>query len=154
MAWWKIAATVATAVGTVIQAKAAYDQGKAQKQMYEYNAKIQEQNQVIADQKVEYDKIKLRQRQRKLEGKMFASLAKSGVSLYGTPMDMLEELAMNAAGDIVALEYNNEMQKRGYKIEAAESRMKGSAAYEYGKSSAVGTLLTGAGSTISLAHHW
>ena len=45
---------------------------------------------------------------------------------------------------IYGLEYNNEMQKRGYKIEAAESRMKGSAAYEYGKSSAVGTLLTGA----------
>ena len=59
-------ATVMMGVGTAISAYGAYQQGKMQKQLNDYNAKVAMQNKIAVAEKAEYDKEQLKRRERKL----------------------------------------------------------------------------------------
>lgn len=143
-----IIAVTAMAAGTAISAYGAYQQGKAQKQLYEYNAQIAEQNSKLAQDKAAYDKEQLRRRYRKIAGSQRVAFAKGGVdSSTGTPLYVQEELAMLTEEDILMTQYNADLKSRGFQVEATQARYQGAAAYQAGKMRAAATLLTGAGQT-------
>jgi len=136
------------AAGTAISAYGAYQQGKMQKQLYEYNAQVAEQNSKLAQDKAAYDKEQLKRKYRKIAGSQRVAYAKGGVdSSTGTPLFVQEELAMLTEEDILMTQYNADLKSRGYTVEAAQARYTGAAAYQAGKTRAMGTLLTGAGQT-------
>jgi hypothetical protein len=141
------------AAGTAISAYGAYQQGKMQKEMYEYNARVAEENAKIAQQKADYDKEQFRRRYRKIAGSQRVAYAKGGVdSSTGTPLYVQEELAMLTEEDILMTQYNADLKKRGYTVEAATARYQGAAAYSAGKMRAAGTLLTGGGQTMQTGY--
>ena len=141
-------ATVMMGVGTAVSAYGAYQQGKAQKRLNEYNAQVAEQNAQIAQEKADYDKEQLKRRIRKMKGTTTVALAKAGVdATEGSAIDLFEELAIESEKDLLMIQYNTDLKKRGYTIEAATSRYTGAMAYQAGKMKAASTLLTGGSST-------
>jgi len=141
------------AAGTAMSAYGAYQQGKMQKQLYEYNAQVAEQNSKLAQDKAEYDKEQLRRRYRKISGSQRVAYAKGGVdSSTGTPLFVQEELAMLTEEDILMTQYNADLKSRGYQVEAAQARYTGAAAYSAGKMRAASTLLTGGGQTMQTGY--
>ena len=72
-------ATVMMGVGTAVSAYGAYQQGKQQKMLNDYNAKVAMDNKIAVAEKAEYDKEQLRRRVRKLQGSTNVALAKAGV---------------------------------------------------------------------------
>ena len=141
-------ATVMMGVGTAISAYGAYQQGKQQKMLNDYNAKVAMQNKIAVAEKAEYDKEQLKRRVRKLQGSTTVALAKAGVdSTEGTAIDLFEELAIMGEQDLLMIQYNADLKKRGYEVEASTARFTGAAAYQAGKMRAAGTLLTGGSET-------
>jgi len=143
-----MAATVMMGVGTAISAYGAYQQGKNTRALNEYNAQIAEQNAKIAQDKADYDKEQLKRRIRKLQGSTTVALSKAGVdATEGSAIDLFEELAIESEKDLLMIQYNADLKKRGYAVEAATARFTGAAAYQAGKMRATSTLLTGGSST-------
>ena len=141
-------ATVMMGVGTTISAYGAYQQGKMQKQLNDYNAKVAMQNKIAVAEKAEYDKEQLKRRVRKLKGSTTVAFAKAGVDgTEGTAIDIFEELAIESEKDLLMIQYNADLKARGYEIEAQTASYTGAMAYKAGKMRAASTLLTGGSST-------
>ena len=130
------------AAGTVVSAYSAYQQGKMQKQLNEYNAQIAENNAILASQKYEIDKKDQLRRYRRLVGDQRVSFAKSGVMMEGSAIDIMEESALSNAWELAKMKYNADVEKAGYQASATKSRFVGESAYYAGKMNAASTLLT------------
>ena len=130
------------AAGTVVSAYSAYQQGKMQKQLNEYNAKIAENNAILANRKYEIDKKDQLRRYRKLVGEQRVSYAKSGVMMEGSAIDIIEDSALSNSWELAKMKYNSEVEAAGYKAQATKSRFVGESAYYAGKMNAASTLLT------------
>lgn len=135
------------AAGTLFSAYGAYQQGKAQKKMYEYNQAVQQGNADAEMEALAWKKHVHRQKLRKIQGTQRVLFTKAGVSLQFTPKDLDEDTIILAAQDEAILEYNAKMKARGYKAEGEISGLKGRIADLRGKYQAVGTLLGGGADT-------
>lgn len=130
------------AAGTVVSAYGAYQQGKMQKQLNEYNAKIAENNAILANRKYEIDKKDQLRRYRRLVGEQRVSYAKAGVAMEGSAIDIIEDSALSNAWELAKMKYNSEVEAAGYHASATKSRFVGDSAYYAGKMNAASTLLT------------
>ena len=130
------------AAGTVVSAYSAYQQGKMQRDLNEYNAKIAENNKVLADQQYAIDHKEHQKRYRRLLGNQRVSYAKSGVTMEGSVIDVIEDSAIASNWEIQKMKYNRDVRKAGYTASATRSRFVGQSAYWAGKMNAAGTLLT------------
>ena len=130
------------AAGTVVSAYSAYQQGKMQRDLNEYNAKIAENNKVLADQQYAIDHNEHQKRYRRLLGNQRVSYAKSGVTMEGSVIDVIEDSAIASNWEIQKMKYNRDVRKAGYTASATRSRFVGQSAYWAGKMNAAGTLLT------------
>jgi len=131
------------AAGTVVSAYSAYQQGKMQRDLNNYNAQIAENNKILAEQKYALDLKEHQKRYRHLLGKQRVSYAKSGVAIEGSAIDIIEEGALASAWEIQKMKYNKDVTKAGYTAAAQRSRFVGESAYYTAKWNAAGTLLTG-----------
>ena len=134
------------AVSTAMSAYGAYQQGKMQKEMNDYNAKIAMQNKIIAGEKAEIRKADLRRRLRKIQGSTTVSYAKAGVHIgEGTPVDISAENAILAKWDELKIQYTADLEARGYQVKADTATFTGEAALRAAKMKATGSLITGYG---------
>ena len=131
------------AAGTVVSAYSAYQQGKMQRDLNEYNAQIAENNKILADQKYKLDRKEHQKNYRRLLGKQRVSYAKSGVAIEGSAIDIIEEGALDSAWEIAKMKYNKDVTKAGYTASAQRSKFVGESAYYTAKWNTAGTLLTG-----------
>jgi hypothetical protein len=131
------------AAGTAISAYGAYQQGKIQQDLNNYNAQMAENNKILADQKYALDLKEHQKRYRHLLGKQRVSYAKSGVAVEGSAIDIIEEGALASAWEIQKMKYNKDVTKAGYTASAQRSRFVGESAYYTAKWNTAGTLLTG-----------
>ena len=131
------------AAGTAVSAYSAYQQGKMQRDLNEYNAKIAENNKILADRQYAIDYRENEKRYRRLLGKQRVGYAKSGVTMEGSVIDVIEDSALANAWEVAKMKYNRDVKKAGYTASAAKSRFVGESAYYTGKMNAAGTLLTG-----------
>ena len=129
--------------GTAVAAGSAIYQGQQAKKEAEYNASVQEQNAVAAQQKASYDETMHRERVRKLLSSQKALYGRSGVSLIGSPELLLEETAAQGELDALAIRYGGDVEASRYRSEATLSKMRGRAASTSGYASAGSTLLSG-----------
>ena len=140
------------AAGTAMSAYGIYQQGKAQKKMYEYNQTVQNQNAAAVMDNLTYQKDIHAQRLRKIKGTQRVLFSKAGVSLQFTPTDLEEDTIILAAQDEVAMEYNAKMKARGYTAEAELSGLKGRMAKLQGITGATSTLLGGGAETMKTGY--
>lgn len=133
---------LALAVGSaVMQAGQAHSQAKGQQAYYEYNSKVQANNQQMANWNAEdaqrrgkEEEADLRERARLFKGSQRARLAANGISLdEGSALNILSDTDLLAERDISRSKNNTNKevyafknQAQGYGAESAMLKAKGS----------------------------
>ena len=139
-------ALIATAIaGTGTAAVGQYQQGQAQKQAAEFNAAIARNQAIAARQKAAFDAKRQRSATADLLARQRAAIAKAGVALEGTPLELLEATAEAGELDAQTIIYGGELQSAGFRSQSELSRL--AAASSGGVLGAGATLLTGIGKT-------
>lgn len=156
-------AAVASAVSGVIGAFGAIQSANAQAAAAEYNAKISERNAAIADQNrkqaIETSEIAAsdkRRENRRVLASMRAAYGTSGLELAGSPLDVLEDTAVEQELDTQRVKYEGRLRARegaiqmlGLREDATLSRMEGKAAKTAGYIGAAGQLVGGIGTALT-----
>jgi isopentenyl diphosphate isomerase/L-lactate dehydrogenase-like FMN-dependent dehydrogenase len=153
-----IAATTASAVvgaaGAVSAAKAAEATGVANQQGFNRAADVIDQNKEIVDAKLKNNLYILNRNNAARDALTTVNYLKSGVTLDGTPEELLAENARLAQYEANVLEYNSKLEKKRLDDEAAQMRYRGEVAMMTGKNlatsyryKAYGSLLSGGSST-------
>lgn len=142
-AWTGLGITSGLA-GTVLQGIGQYQQGKQQQQDYKYNARIQEQQALDAEQRGSMAQGQANLRTRAIVGAVHAGQGSSGVIAGdGTGEDVLTEIADIGARDAAQLRINAAREAWGLRAGAAIDRQQGQMAASAGRAKAGATFLKG-----------
>jgi len=118
--------------------------GQASYQAYEYNAKVAENEAVMARQAADIEEKRFRRRVQAMLGSTRAATAGSGLLLEGSAMEVLGENAAQSELDALAIRYAGTVGEVRARAQAATERLQGRAARTSSYWQAGGTLLTGA----------
>jgi len=136
-------------IGTGVQAYSSMKQGQAAEQAANYNANVARQNAIAAKNQAVEDERSFRVQTRQALGDIRSGYAASGVTLEGSPEDVLYQSASNAELDALKIRHGGELKAMGYENSAALSIMEGANARESGYLSAAGMLLQGSANAAS-----
>lgn len=137
-------APILAGVGSVFSAIGAMQQGKAASAAANYNASISERNAQIETMQASEDAERSRRASRRRIGAMRAAYGASGVTMEGSPLDVLEDSFAEGELDALTIQYQGRMAAENHRGEAVLSRMQGKAAKKAGFIRAGTSLLTGA----------
>lgn len=137
-------------LGVGLQALGQIQQAQAARAAAEYNARVAEMNAVLAEQQAAAEEDRQRRLSYKQLSAMRAGYGAAGVSIEGSPLDVLEESAANAELDALTIRHAGQVRATAYRQEAALERYRGKAATRAGYISAASTLLTGGGEILSM----
>lgn len=135
--------TILTVASTALQALGAISQGAAAKSAASYNAQLAEREAATARDTAAYEEQKSRDQARKVLGAQRSAFSKAGVTLEGTPLEVLAETAAEAEADALMIRRAGSIAEARSLAEAAQQRMAGRAAMTKGIMSAGGRLLGG-----------
>lgn len=162
LAWIAIGTSVA---GTALSVVGQIQQGNAAQKQAEYNAKVQENNAILAERQAAdaLARGKLEERQKRLqnmrmEGEQRAAMSANNVDLgTGSPSDVLAFTAGQNELEALTIRSAAEREAVGYKSQANNSRSGAALSLAEGKAaktasiySAGGSILSGATQTASL----
>lgn len=131
------------AVGTAFSAIGAIQQGQAANSAAKYNAAVAGQRATAAKQQAAADMDKKRRDTVRRLGSIRAAYGASGVTLEGSPLDVLAESAANAELDVLTIKYKGDLEATGYGNEATLETARGQQARTAGYMGAGAALLTG-----------
>ena len=134
MSGWTAAITAA------IGAVSAISQAQQQKSAAKYNEKVANQQAVATQQAAAANADKTRRAAQKQIGSMEATYAASGVSLEGSPLEVLEQSSRNAKLDELNILWSGQTSARGYQDTANLEKSKAANAMSSGYMSAAGSL--------------
>lgn len=154
---------VLTVVSGAFSAIGAIQQANAAQASAEYNAKVAERNRVIADQNrqlaiqtAEIDASDKRRENARTLSTIRAAYGKSGLEMAGSPLDVMEDSALELELDTQRIAYEGRARGREGAIQMQEfseratlSRMEGRSAKSAGILSAFGYLAGSAGTALS-----
>lgn len=107
-----LAATAVKTVGNIMQ-------GEAQAGSAKFNARVAQQNAVIAQQQGAAAEAAQQRDAARQIGTMIANYGSSGVQLdSGSPLDVLADSARMAELDRLTIQYNTRLKAAGYQVEA------------------------------------
>ena len=133
------------AIGTGMSAYGQIQQGKSQAAQAEYNAKLAKRNAKAAKENAVYEARQKRRGTARLIGKQRALYAKAGVTMEGSPLDVLQETAAQGEMDALMIERGYAQQETAYKSQAKLAKMRARNYKQQGYLAAGSTLLTGGG---------
>lgn len=136
--------------GAGLSAVGAIRQGNMEAKAAEMNAQMNEQNAVLTEAQAREEERRQRIFARKQIGEMRANYGASGVTTEGSPMEVLEESAMQAELDSLNIRYAGAARSAQYRNQAKLQRFYGKEAKLGGYLSAAGSLLGGAGSFVGM----
>lgn len=139
-----IIAASAAAVGAGVSAIGTIQAGRAQAQMAEYNAQVAERDAEIATTSAAYEEAQFRHEGEELKSVQRARYAKSGVTMTGTPLLVLEDTAAQIERDALAIRYGGSLEAARATSAASMARFTGKQARTASYYRAGGSLLTGA----------
>lgn len=144
MAWVAVVVMVAAA------AYAAYsqrEQAKAQKEMYEYQSKVDEYNRKLAEQSAASEAAAHRKKVQRLLASQRARLSAAGLDISsGSPLELLTDTAYEGEMDAQRILYTGKLRGMGFQMSSELSLFQGRAAKSAGNRQATATLLSGAAS--------
>ncbi len=135
--------------GAAIGAIGAIRQGQAAQAAAEFNAKVAENNASSAKLQAKEEERRHRIVARKRIGATRAAIGASGISLEGSPLDVLEENAANAELDALTIRHAGEVANIDFLNRARVERFKGRQAKTNSFFNAGSTLLLGGASALS-----
>jgi hypothetical protein len=125
-------ALVAVAASTALAATQTVMQASNQAKMARYNAQVAEQNAAAAQRQAEADAARQeRQVQRQL-AKRRTAVSAGGVSLEGSPLDLMEDLAMEGQLDVLGIRQRGLSDARQFSISASRSQFEARTAMQEG----------------------
>jgi hypothetical protein len=136
-AWVSVAAAAVSAVGTIASSQ-------AQARQMEQNAKIADNNAMMLTAQATEQERRQRADLAALKARNRVGVAKSGVTMEGTPLLVAEDITGQGELDALTIRYNGLMKSNAQKYEAASLRSQASNTRTSGFLSAAGTLLGGA----------
>jgi len=128
-------------VGAGVGAVGAIQSGRNSETLGNYNARIDEQNAVVARQQAAVDEMRQRRMGRKRTGAIRAAVGASGIQMAGSALDALADSIMEEELDAATIKYQGELKARGLQQSAAGSRFEGKAAKQRSYTSAASTVL-------------
>lgn len=163
MAGLEILGALASLASGVVSAMGAMQQAEAQARSAEYNAKVQDRNAIIADQNRQHaiqtadvaaqDK---RRENRRVLASVRAAYGTSGLEMAGSPLDVLEDTALEQELSASRIKYEGTVRARegaiqmlGYNEEATLQRMEAQSARAAGGVAAAGALFGGIGNALT-----
>jgi hypothetical protein len=129
--------------GTAASALGALSSAQSQSAAAKYNAKISENNALAAKQQAAADEDRQRRLSVQAIGAQRAAYGASGVSLEGSPLDILEQSAYNAELDAQTIRWQGEVAAAGYGNQAILDRSKSNSALNTGYAEAGSSILIG-----------
>ena len=146
---WLAIGTMTALAGTAMSAVGQIQQGKEQQKWSEYNAAVAERDAKAAKAAAGHEASQKRKETERLLGRQRALYGKSGVTMEGSPLELMSETAAEGELDALMIERTGAVGAQRYGEEATLSRMKGASASRAGYWGAGTTLLTGAGQAAS-----
>lgn len=105
--------------GTVMSVVGALKQGQAQSDAMNFNAQMAGQNATVARQQAAADEARQRRENLLRAGNLRAGYGASGVTLDGSPLDVLEMAATTGELDAQNIRYKGSLRAIGYENSAA-----------------------------------
>lgn len=136
-------------VMAVVGAVSSISQAQQQKNAAKYNQKVAENQAVAARQEAAANADTQRRKAAKTIGSMQASYAASGVSMEGSPLEVLEESARNAELDRLSILWSGDTRAMGYEATSKLENNRASNAMASGMLSAAGSAFKGFASSYS-----
>ena len=133
--------------GTALSAYGSIQQGQAGKQAALYNASINEQNASLAHDQAQQDALQVRRNAAQAQGAAIAGYGASGVTMEGSPLDVLASAASAAKLDEQTVLYRGKLKELGFRANATLDRMSGKTHEQQGFLNAASNILTGIGHT-------
>lgn len=130
--------------GTVMAVMGALQQGKAASNAAKHNAAVNDRNALIARQQAEEDVNRQRRDTRRRMGSIRARYGASGVTLEGSPLDVIEDSAAEAELDALTIQHQGELKAQGFDINASMDRTRAKVERQAGFMKAGTALLSGA----------
>jgi hypothetical protein len=137
------------ALGAISQGQAQQRAGKAEEQAAAMNATIAARDAAIVRDQAKADVALLQREKVRNIGAARAQYGASGVTLDGSPLDILEQSAYNAELDKQTILYKAEVEATGYLDSAALERMRGTNARREGNARAGSTILLGGAQAVN-----
>lgn len=151
-----IGGTAISAIGAIQSANAQSAAARYNAQIADRDAVVAEQNRKLALQTARIDAEDKRRDNRRVLARIRTQYGASGLSLAGSPLDVLEDTAVEQELDAQRVEFEGRARGRegalqvlGLQEDAALSRAEASSAKTAGYIGAFGTALSGAGTALS-----
>jgi hypothetical protein len=146
------ALTAVAAVGTAASVAGSISSGIAQSQAANYNAEVDRNNAIQAQQAADQQAVVTQQQTQSKIGQQKVDYAASGVDVgTGTPLDVMNDTATKGKLDALTLRYGGQVQGLRDTSAATLAQYQGYSALTAGALNAGSTLLTGAGRTLNAA---
>ena len=129
--------------GSIVSTIGQIQQSSAASQAAEYNAAVARNNALAARQQAAANADALERKSRNVIGSSRMNYAASGVSLEGSPLDVLEEQAMMAELDRQNTIYSGELKAIGFQNEAQIEDMRAKNARSAGAIGVASSLFSG-----------
>lgn len=139
--------TALLVVGGILSAVGTLASANAQAQAYKYNAKVSDINADMATQTAAENERRQRILNAKKLGDIRAGYGASGLTIDGSPQDVLEESAAAAELDALTIRHGGLVEATGYRNDARLARSQASSTMTKGYISAATDLL-GSGSKV------
>ena len=131
-------------ISAAVGALGAVQEARASAAASEFNARVADNNAVIAEQNAAADERKQRRQASREMASSRARIGAAGVALEGSPLDVLEDQALEAELDALNIRYGGRLQARNYRSQAELDRSRARSARTQGFISAGTSLLNGA----------
>jgi hypothetical protein len=141
---WEAIGLATTIGGGVLGAGGQISGGMQQQQIADYNAKVAKAEGEAAQQSAGYEADQYADRAKRLISTQRANAAASGLGLEGSPLDVMDETAAQAAYDELLIRHSGSVAAAKSNSEAALDRLQGGAAASRGIYGSGATFLTGA----------
>jgi hypothetical protein len=129
---------VVGAIGSIVSAQASASATNAQAAAYERQAALERQQAAFNASQQQDKAVSLISKQR-------TAMLASGVSLSGTPTDVLIDTTNQTDLDVQAIKYNGEIKAQNFEAQAGALRAKASAQQTAGAFGAISPLIKGFG---------
>ncbi len=140
-----------TTASTAITVQGQQQAAKAQKAQHEYNAAVQENNAIIAEQNAQYEADRHDDNLRRILAKQRADYGPSGVTRTGSALDVQLDTVSQSELEKLEILYGGNLSAKGARASAVSQRMAGAAAIADSKQKVGATLLSGVGTSVRIA---
>jgi hypothetical protein len=113
-----------SAVGTVMQAQAASAAAEQNAKIADYNAQVAERNRATALAQADSESRDLARQHRRQLAQIRVAYGTSGLTMEGTPLDVIEDTALEQELDQEKTRYKGQLRAIGYQDEENNYKMK------------------------------